>query len=383
MSRRAWLRWAKFAVAALLLIGASWAATRPLLAATIEDDGYAGVTSDLASFQLRMFEGGDGVTSIELGAPPKAFPNSCLTLGNIVLEGVVFNRGRLTSIASDITFNDPSTGELRVLRISGRIYRDGIVTGDISISGFANQEGITCTPRSFSWIAIARVTNEVPIAGARYQGTMIAGQTLGALSESGTASLSITADGQSMTGFALTPTQTCAATDFATTVAPLTSGLASLREERPGAPGIAFAEYRVAIAGRSALGAYTIDRDQVGCPPLAGIFIAEASSTSTATPTGTAAATPTPAGALPGTFAAPPVFPPTGARLAQVVFTGGTVSQLDTALNAANASGAWAQSANGTFFLYIVGAPAFVNVPFREAFPAGFTTTTALTVTGR
>ena len=150
MSRRAWLRWAKFAVATLLLIGASWAATRPLLAATIEDDGYAGVTSDLASFQLRVFEGGDGVTSIELGAPPKAFANSCLTLGNIALEGVVFNRGRLTTIASDITFNDPSTGELCVLRISERIYRDGIVTGDISISGFANQEGITCTPRSFS-----------------------------------------------------------------------------------------------------------------------------------------------------------------------------------------------------------------------------------------
>lgn len=385
MSRGAWLRWSKFAVAVLLLAGASWAATRPLFAATIEDDGYAGVTSDLASFKLVMFEGGNGVTSIEIGAPLNAFPNSCVTMGSIAPGGLEFNRGRLTSVISDMTFSDPSTGEVRILRISGRMYRDGIVTGDISISGFPNAEGITCTPRSFAWIAIARVTNEAPIAGATYRGTMIAGQTLGALSESGTASLSITADGQSMTGFALTPTQTCAATEFAMAVAPLTSGLAVLKEERPSAPGTYFAEYHVAIAGRSALGAYIIDRDKVGCPPLAGIFIAEPASASTPTPTLTPTGTATlaPGTTLSGTFAAPPVFPSTGARLAQVVFTGGTIAQLDTALTSVNASGAWAQSANGTFFLYIVGAPTFVNLPFQQAFPSGFTTTTALTVTGR
>lgn len=387
MSRRAWLRWSQVAVAVLLLAGASWAATRPLFAATIEDDGYAGVTSDLASFKLGVFEGGDGVTSLEIGAPPNAFPNSCLTMGTLMPEGLVFNRGRLTSAISDMTFSDPNTGEVRILRTSGRVYRDGIVTGDIAISGFPNADGVTCTPRSFSWIAVARLTNEVPIAGATYRGPMIAGQTLGALSESGTVSLSITADGQSMTGFALTPTQTCAATEFAMVVAPLTSGLATLKEERPTAPGTYFAEYRVAIAGRSALGAYIIDRDKPGCPPLAGIFIAEPSSATTPTPTPVATrtpgVTPTPTPTLSGTFATPPVFPSTGARLAQVVFLGGTIAQLDTALTGANASGAWAQSANGTFFLYIVGAPAFVNLPFQQAFPSGFTTTTALTVTGR
>ena len=383
MSRNAWLRWSRFAVAALLMLGASWATTRPLFAA-IADEGYIGVTSDLASFQLGVFEGGDGVTTIEIGAPSNTFPFSCFGTGTITPEGLGFNRGRLSSTIPDLTFNDPNSGELRILRISGRIYRDGIVTGDISISGLANDDGVTCTPRSFSWIAIARLTDEAPMASTTYRGNMLAGQTFSGLLEAGRATVSVTADGQSVTGFALTPTQTCAATSLASIVAPLTSGLASMQEERPTTNGSTLAEYRFAIAGRSAIGAYIIDRDKVGCPPLAGVFIAEPSTASTPPPaTGTPTATETPAGSLPGTFAAPPVFPSTGARLAQVVFRGGTVAQLDTALNGVNASGAWAQSANGTFYLYIVGAPAFVNLPFREAFPSGFTTTTALTVTGR
>jgi len=79
----------------------------------------------------------------------------------------------------------------------------------------------------------------------------------------------------------------------------------------------------------------------------------------------------------PGTFAQTPVFSSTG--LAQVVFNGGTLAQLEAALTAAGAEGAWGQSSNGTFHLYIVGG-GFVNDGFRQAFPNGFSGVTAMTL---
>ena len=58
------------------------------------------------------------------------------------------------------------------------------------------------------------------------------------------------------------------------------------------------------------------------------------------------------------------------------------MTQLDAALTAARATGAWAQSSEGTFVLYVVGAPSFVNERFMRTFPNGFASTTALTVVG-
>ena len=91
------------------------------------------------------------------------------------------------------------------------------------------------------------------------------------------------------------------------------------------------------------------------------------------TPPNTAA----PAGA--GVFASAPVY--SASRLAQVVFNGGTLVQLDAALVAAKASGGWAQDSKGVFHLYIVGG-GFVNDGFKAAFPTGFAGVTAMTVVG-
>ncbi len=69
-------------------------------------------------------------------------------------------------------------------------------------------------------------------------------------------------------------------------------------------------------------------------------------------------------------------------RLAQVVFNGGTVAQLDTALTDNKAAGAWAQDSKGAFQLYIVNG-GFVNAGFTAAFPTGFAGVTALTIVGK
>ncbi len=78
-----------------------------------------------------------------------------------------------------------------------------------------------------------------------------------------------------------------------------------------------------------------------------------------------------------GTFANPPVFSTSG--LAQVVYNGGSVAQLEAAVTAAGAQGASAQASNGQFQLYIVNG-GFVNDAFRAAFPNGFAGVTALTL---
>ena len=85
------------------------------------------------------------------------------------------------------------------------------------------------------------------------------------------------------------------------------------------------------------------------------------------------------AGTGTGTFSSPPNFG-TG-KMAQVVFTGGTVAQLDAATSAAGGTGAWVQDSTGAFRLLIVGAPAFLRSAFEAAFPVGFTTVTGVTVT--
>jgi hypothetical protein len=111
---------------------------------------------------------------------------------------------------------------------------------------------------------------------------------------------------------------------------------------------------------------------------------ATATGTATATPTGTATATPTAtatatATATPGAggFASAPAFSAGG--LAQVVYNGGTIAQLEAAMTGVGANGAWAQTSGGAFQLYIVNG-GFVNDSFRNAFPNGFSGVTALTL---
>ncbi|MEI6136410.1 MAG: hypothetical protein WCQ48_03215 [Chloroflexota bacterium] len=96
---------------------------------------------------------------------------------------------------------------------------------------------------------------------------------------------------------------------------------------------------------------------------------------------GTPTTTPTPAPAAgAGGFAAAPVF--SASKLAQSVFNGGTVAQLEATVTAANGTGAWAQDSKGNFVLDIIGG-GFVNDAFKAAFSNGFAGVTALTVVGK
>ena len=81
-----------------------------------------------------------------------------------------------------------------------------------------------------------------------------------------------------------------------------------------------------------------------------------------------------------GGFAAAPVY--SASKLAQAVFNGGTVAQLEAAVVAGNGTGVWAQDAQGNFVLYIVNG-GFVNDAFKAAFPTGFAGVTAVTVVGK
>jgi hypothetical protein len=81
-----------------------------------------------------------------------------------------------------------------------------------------------------------------------------------------------------------------------------------------------------------------------------------------------------------GGFAAAPVY--SASKLAQAVFNGGSVAQLETAVTAGNGTGVWAQDATGAFKLYIVNG-GFVNDAFKAAFPNGFSGVTAVTVVGK
>ncbi len=67
--------------------------------------------------------------------------------------------------------------------------------------------------------------------------------------------------------------------------------------------------------------------------------------------------------------------------LANVVFAGGSVDDLDAAAAGASASGVWAQDGSGAFSLLVVGGPSFLKDGFRAKFPAGFKTAAAVTLT--
>ena len=81
-----------------------------------------------------------------------------------------------------------------------------------------------------------------------------------------------------------------------------------------------------------------------------------------------------------GGFAAAPVY--SASKLAQSVFNGGTVVQLEAAVTGGAGTGVWAQDSKGVFVLDIIGG-GFVNDAFKAAFPTGFSGVTAVTVVGK
>ena len=80
-----------------------------------------------------------------------------------------------------------------------------------------------------------------------------------------------------------------------------------------------------------------------------------------------------------GAFAAPPNLG-TGTQEA-AVFLGGSVDQLEAAARGAGANGVWAQDSGGRFQLLVVGGPSFLREAFAAPFPAGFASSTAVTLT--
>jgi hypothetical protein len=120
----------------------------------------------------------------------------------------------------------------------------------------------------------------------------------------------------------------------------------------------------------------TADYNETGAAATCAAAGTQQVSTSVNVQTGGGTPTPTP-GTGAGTFASTPVFSTSG--LAQVVFNGGSVAQLDAAMASVNANGAWAQDSSGRFQLYIRNG-GFVNDAFRAAFPNGFSGVRALTL---
>ena len=85
-----------------------------------------------------------------------------------------------------------------------------------------------------------------------------------------------------------------------------------------------------------------------------------------------------------GAFVTAPTYDPRG--FAFVVFSGGSIDDLEAASRGAGASGAWVQDAQGRYQLLVVDGPPFLRADFVAAFPPAtggapnFTGTTAVTL---
>jgi len=95
-------------------------------------------------------------------------------------------------------------------------------------------------------------------------------------------------------------------------------------------------------------------------------------------PTGPTTPPVTPAVGTPGVLATMPNFDSTGKALA--VFNTGTVDQLTSEGVKVKATGIWVQAADGTFQVFVIGGPAFLNDQFRAKFPNAFGVTSVLLV---
>ena len=126
-------------------------------------------------------------------------------------------------------------------------------------------------------------------------------------------------------------------------------------------------------------GSVSVEVTQVGGPtgskPNGFTFTG---TSTTPPPTTTPPITTPPVGGT-GSFAAAPIFSTSGQAL--VIFTGGTVDQLEGAAVNAKATGVWMQDSTGAYQLLVIGGPAFLKDQFKAKFPSGFAGNTPATVT--
>ncbi len=99
--------------------------------------------------------------------------------------------------------------------------------------------------------------------------------------------------------------------------------------------------------------------------------------TLTTTSVATSGARPVPGGTV-GVLAGTPRFDTTGKALA--VFNTGTVDELANEGVKAGATGIWVQDPSGTFQVFVIGGPTFINDQFRAKFPNAFGVTSVLLV---
>lgn len=140
----------------------------------------------------------------------------------------------------------------------------------------------------------------------------------------------------------------------------------------------------VATTPAGLTGPVTVAVTQVGGPTGSRVngFTFTGTSTTpppTTTPPTTTPPTTTPPAGGTGSFAAAPIFSTSGQAL--VIFTGGTVDQLEGAAVNAKATGVWMQDSTGAYQLLVIGGPAFLQDQFKAKFPSGFAGNTPATVT--
>ena len=121
-------------------------------------------------------------------------------------------------------------------------------------------------------------------------------------------------------------------------------------------------------------GAVTVEVTQVG--GLAASLPAAFTATGSA-PTPPPVAPPVSGGS--GTFAAAPIFSTNGQAL--VIFSGGSVDQLEASATSSSAKGVWVQDSTGAYQLLVVGGPAFLKDQFKAKFATGWSTNTPMTLT--
>ncbi len=242
--------------------------------------------------------------------------------------------------------------------------------------------GAPCSEHSFTWIAAGPTPgiSSVPPPG-KY-----AGEVSGSLSSPATGSLTLTGTGGSWATAGSLGTGACAISfDVA---APVVTPYDGGRAMRIADPGRRWSVDMVSLVDPSApeagvagfLGLLHVAASG-NCPAAIGVWAGERDgyvpSPSRKPPTLPALP------GLPGTpsarFATPPNFG-TGDS-AFVVFTGGSVTQLELEARRTGVGGIWVQNSSGQYVSYIVGAPASVNGAFRSSFPNGIPANTPLTVT--
>ena len=110
--------------------------------------------------------------------------------------------------------------------------------------------------------------------------------------------------------------------------------------------------------------------------PVPGLVFTLTSPAGPTGPTGPTAPPAAPPAGTPGVLATMPTFDSTGKALA--VFNTGTVTQLESEGIKAKATGIWVQAPDGTFQVFVIGGPAFLNDQFRTKFASGFSTFTSV-----